>query len=706
MLFILALLYSRSVIACDKEHHYRHHDRHIQRRDTSPIFPPRLTPNEEILVSSFENTSIASWSSYYSHKRNLAGETDTVPRWTAARWSEHGFETRLDSYHVYLDYPVHRALSLDYGNGSTYHATLEEEVIDEDEPTGDANRIPAFHGYSGSGNVSAEYVYVGRASQEDFKRLLALNITLEGKIALAKYGGPFRGLKVKNAQAFGMIGAVIFTDPGDDRNMTAKNYATYPDGPARNPTSIQKGSVMDLSTYPGDPTTPGYPSKEGVERKEKKTVPTIPSLPISWTEAKPLLVALNGHGVDAKTADRPNWVGGIDGVEYSSGPSEAVLSMSNIMRGETNWIHNAIGIINGTNEDEVVIVGNHHDSWMIGGAADPHSGSAILIELAKAIRALVKTGWKPKRTIVLCSWDAEEYGLVGSTEWVEEYLPWLRSSAVSYLNIDVGIAGTIPDFGATPDLHALTTSIARKVIWPHGSNRTLYDEWEEKTGEIDTLGAQSDYTAFVHGVGISAIDMGTTRAPLDPIYHTHSNFDSYHWMAKFADPGFVMHKAIGQFLTLMLYQLIDEEVVPLEPANYGVEMQAWLEDLKGVIGAANATISVKIGELKSAVATFEESVREFNAARDMALSSNSSLLIRQLNHKARDCGRGFVSQGGLPGREFYRHLVFAPGVDTGYAPVTYPGVTEAVAAGNLTLAGEFVGKTAKAILAAAAILTP
>ncbi|KAI4637831.1 hypothetical protein J4E83_000649 [Alternaria metachromatica] len=607
---------------------------------------------------------------------------------------------------VYLDYPVHRALSLDYGNGSMYHATLEEEVLDEDETTGDADRIPAFHGYSGSGNASAEYVYVGRASQEDFKRLLALNITLQGKIALAKYGGPFRGLKVKNAQAFGMIGAVIFTDPGDDRNMTAKNYATYPEGPARNPTSIQKGSVMDLSTYPGDPTTPGYPSKEGVERKEKKTVPAIPSLPISWIEAKPLLVALNGHGVDAKTTDRPNWVGGIDGVEYSSGPSEAVLSMSNIMRGEINWIHNAIGIINGTNEDEVVIVGNHHDSWMIGGAADPHSGSAILIELAKAIGALVKTGWKPKRTIVLCSWDAEEYGLVGSTEWVEEYLPWLNSSAVSYLNIDVGIAGTIPDFGATPDLHALTTSTARKVIWPHGSNRTLYDEWEEKTGEIDTLGAQSDYTAFVHGVGISAIDMGTTRAPLDPIYHTHSNFDSYHWMTKFADPGFVMHKAIGQFLTLMLYRLVDEEVVPLEPANYGVEMRAWLHDLRGVIGTANATTSVIIEELESAVATFEDSAQQFDAARDMAVSSNSSLLIRQLNHKARDLGRGFVSQGGLPGREFYRNLVFAPGVDTGYAPVTYPGVTEAVAGGNLTLAGEFVGRTAKAILAAAAILTP
>jgi N-acetylated-alpha-linked acidic dipeptidase len=259
-------------------------------------------------------------------------------------------------------------------------------VLKEDETTSDPDRVPAFHGYSGSGSASAEYVYVGasypllhamvhvtkddigRGSQEDFKRLLALGVELKGKIALAKYGGPFRGLKVKNAQAVGMIGAMIFTDPSDDKNMTAKNYATYPDGPARNPTSIQKGSVMDLSTYPGDPTTPGYPSKAGSWRQDKKTVPDIPSLPMSWIEAKPLLMALNGHGIDSETVDRPNWVGGINGVKYSSGPSKATLSMSNIMRDEINWIQNAIGIVNGTNEDEVVIVGNHHDSWMIGGA--------------------------------------------------------------------------------------------------------------------------------------------------------------------------------------------------------------------------------------------------------------------------------------------------------------------------------------------------
>jgi N-acetylated-alpha-linked acidic dipeptidase len=213
--------------------------------------------------------------------------------------------------------------------------------------------------------------HAGRGQQEDFTRLLDLGIPLKGKIALAKYGGPFRGLKVQNAEAFGMIGVVIFTDPGDDRNMTAKNYATYPEGPARNPTSIQKGSVAFLSTYPGDPTTPGYPSKEGVERMEKRTVPGIPSLPISWIEVKPMLMALNGRGADARTVNRPNWVGAIDGVDYNTGPSKTTLSLVNIMRDEFNWIHNAVGIINGTDEDEVVIVGNHHDAWMIGGAGKP-----------------------------------------------------------------------------------------------------------------------------------------------------------------------------------------------------------------------------------------------------------------------------------------------------------------------------------------------
>jgi len=289
-------------------------------------------------------------------------------------------------------------------------------VLTEDDTTSYPDRIPTFHGYSFSGNASAEYVYVGRGQQVDFDRLEALGVELEGKIALAKYGGPFRGLKVKNAQEHGMIGAVIFTDPIDDGNMTeAKGVATYPNGPARNPSSVQRGSVQFLSIYPGDPTTPGYVSKEGVERADKGgSVPHIPSIPISWVDAQPILQALNGFGTEGVEVNRTGWVGGIPGVNYSTGEgSGASLSLSNIMEDKYNPIWDVVGILNGTNEDEVLIIGNHRDAWIVGGAADPNSGSAVLIELAKAFKKLSETGWKPLRTIVLCSWDAEEYGLVG-----------------------------------------------------------------------------------------------------------------------------------------------------------------------------------------------------------------------------------------------------------------------------------------------------
>lgn len=289
-------------------------------------------------------------------------------------------------------------------------------MLAEDETTSYPNAIRSFHGYSFTGNASAEYVYVGRGQQVDFERLTALGVELKGKIALAKYGGPFRGLKVKNAQDYGMVGAVIFTDPGDDGNMTeAKGVLPYPHGPARNPTTIQRGSVQFLSTYPGDPTTPGYVSRPDSPRADRSEIlPRIPSLPISWIEAQPILQALNGFGSNGTEVNRTNWVGAIPGVTYSTGAgSTAKLALSNVMNDTYGTIWNAIGVINGTNEDEVVIVGNHRDAWIIGGAADPNSGSSVLIELAKAFGKLSQTGWKPARTIVLCSWDAEEYGLVG-----------------------------------------------------------------------------------------------------------------------------------------------------------------------------------------------------------------------------------------------------------------------------------------------------
>ncbi|EFQ85439.1 hypothetical protein PTT_19605 [Pyrenophora teres f. teres 0-1] len=683
---VLVLVAAIGAQACQRERALQQHlHKHIKRQST---FPPALTPDEEVLLNSFDTASISDWSYYYTHGAHFAGRNKTMAEWTAAKWSEYGFTSRLDEYYVFLNYPVSHSLELTYNNGSTYTPTLREAVLEEDPTTSYADSIPTFHGYSFTGNASAEYVYVGRGQQVDFDRLKSLGVQLEGKIALAKYGGPFRGLKVKNAHEH------------------AKGVAAYPHGPARNPTTVQRGSVQFLSTYPGDPTTPGYVSKPDSPRADRSSItPQIPSLPISWIEAQPILMALNGYGTNGTEVNRTGWIGAIPGADYFTGEgSGSTLSMSNIMNDTYGSIWNAVGVINGTNEDEVVIVGNHRDAWIVGGAADPNSGSAVLIELAKAFSALSKTGWKPLRTIVLCSWDAEEYGLVGSTEWVEEYIPWLKKAAVSYLNIDVAVAGPIPDVSATPDLHAIATNTMKKIVYPYRNNTdlTMYDVWSHESGEVGVLGSGSDYTAFLHR-GIASIDMGAGGGPEDPVYHYHSNYDSYHWMTAFGDPGFHTHKAIGQYLTLLLYHMVSDPVVPLEPADYVSELNTYLSDLEADISASNYTLD--LSNLTAAISQLEASAKEFVDLRDAAVAANNTALIAVQNHKARDFSRGFTSQGGLPAREFFQNTIFAPGRDTGYAPVTFPGITESITFDkDVTLAEKWVQKTGDAILVAASIL--
>jgi N-acetylated-alpha-linked acidic dipeptidase len=364
-----------------------------------------------------------------------------------------------------------------------------------------------------------EYVYVGLGQIADFERLLELGVSLEGKIALSRYGGPFRGLKVQNAQNYGMIGCVLFNDLADDGEIKVANgYEAFPDGPARNPTYVQRGSVLFLSTRSGDPTTPGYPSKPGVPRADRFDVsPRIPSLPISYANAGPLLKALEGSGASGQEINRTNWVGDHD-TGYYSGPAEGVtLGLSNLMNETYTDIWNAIGVINGTDSDETIILGNHRDAWIIGGAGDPNGGSACVNEIARALGALLETGWRPKRNIVLASWDAEEYGLVGSTEWVEEFIPWLSDTAVTYINLDSATTGPIPSFTATPELHHLGIETMKKVPWPN-TNGTMYDAWiAQSAGQPGVLGSGSDYTPFLHN-GISSIDLSSAGGPTDPIY--------------------------------------------------------------------------------------------------------------------------------------------------------------------------------------------
>lgn len=276
----------------------------------------------------------------------------------------------------------------------------------------------------------------------------------------------------------------------------------------------------------------------------------------------------------------------------------------------------------------------------------------------------------------------------------------MKNAAISYLNIDVAVSGPRPAFAATPDLHAIATNTLKKV--PYG-NRTLYDQWYDYTeGEIGVLGSGSDYTSFLHR-GIASIDMGAENGPEDPIYHYHSNYDSYHWMSTFGDPGFLTHKAMGQYLTLLAYHFLSDPVIPLEPADYVSELKTYLSDLEETITSSNGTLD--LSALEAAIGTFSDSAGQFTTLRSYAVSTSDTDLTTVINHKARDFSRGFTSQGGLPGREFFQNLLFAPGLDTGYAPVTFPAITESITfAEDWDLAQEWVGKTADAILVAADIL--
>ncbi|ORY67394.1 N-acetylated-alpha-linked acidic dipeptidase [Pseudomassariella vexata] len=700
LLGVVALLATHAN-ACQRERHFHHSN--VKHQGVSPT---PLTPHESTLVEAISNRTLSDWSYYYTHGAHLAGKNFSMAQWTADRWAENGIDSSVVTYNVYIDYPISKSLSLTYANGSVFHPSLEEAVLNEDSTSSYPDRIPTFHGYSANGNASAEYVYVGRGQQVDFRRLIELGVPLEGKIAISRYGGPFRGLKVKNAQEYGMVGAVLFTDPDDDGNMTEANgYAAYPDGPARNPTSVQRGSVQNLAIYPGDPTTPGYPSKNDPLRADpSRVLVKIPSIPISYVDAIPILEALDGHGISGREVNRTRWVGALN-VSYSTGPAPgAVLGLSNLMKNTYAPIWNAIGVINGTNADETIVIGNHRDAWVVGGAADPNSGTAIIVELSKAFGALLAQGWKPKRNIVLCSWDGEEYGLVGSTEWVEEYIPWLTETAVSYLNIDVGVSGPHPGIAATPELHEVATETMKKILWMD-SGRTMYDVWyEDNEGEIGVLGSGSDYTAFLDHAGIGAIDMGSNPSDIDPVYHYHSNYDSYHWMSKFGDPEFLTHQSMAQYLALLAYKLADDDLIPFNLSNYAVQMSLYYKDLISAINSTSETLDTSA--LEEAIGYFARCATELKQLEHQAVKGADNELLAAVNHKHRDFQRGFVSQGGIPQREFYRHVIFAPGSDTGYAAQTFPGISEALTAGYTSLAAEWVQKTANGIIVAADIIKP
>lgn len=408
-------------------------------------------------------------------------------------------------------------------------------------------------------------------------------------------------------------------------------------------------------------------------------------------------------------------------MEYSIGPSpeQVQISMMNEQEYVTTPAWNVIGIINGSISDEVVVMGNHRDAWIAGGAGDPNSGSAAMNEVIRAFGVALEKGWKPLRTIVFASWDGEEYGLLGSTEWVEEYVPWLSDAAVAYINVDVGARGPNFQTAAAPLLNKAILDVTGEVQSPNQTveGQTVRDTWSE---HISTMGSGSDFTAFQDFVGISSIDVGFGSGPKDPVYHYHSNYDSFWWMDNFGDPGFKYHATIARILALLAAKIVEEPVIAFNATDYAVGLERYLQSVKDAAVDSELHELVAKGTLKpldKAIQTFQRASVAFDhEATLLAMAAASPNFppsatelyssIRATNTKYKLLERQFTYAPGLDSRSWFKHVVFAPGLWTGYAGATYPGLVEAIDAGDETAVEKWVEIIEKTILRATDLLVP
>ncbi|KAL1917182.1 uncharacterized protein VTP21DRAFT_4838 [Calcarisporiella thermophila] len=544
---------------------------------------------------------------------------------------------------------------------------------------------------SANGDVTAEIVYTNYGSWEDHEWLKSQGVNVTGKICLAKYGGILRGLIVRHCELNGGIGTIIYSDPADDgpvgkENGTAK---AYPDGPYRNKDSVQRGTVANFALAQGDATTPGIPATPDADRiplENNPSLPGIPSLPISWAQAEPLLKALVGHGIntDNVKVNDNDWKGGLN-ISYWTGPSTAKVNLVNRGEYKIMQIYDVIARIEGTHEpDKLVIIGTHRDTWGFGGV-DPHSGSATLLEAARSFGELLKKGWKPRRSILLASWDAEEYGIVGSTEWVEGHKEMLNN-AVAYLNMDPAVFGKKFRASGVPTLHDLIRRIAKKVPDP-ATGKTVSEASDFENSTIGDLGSGSDYGPFLDFLGIPCVDLKFAG----PYGVYHSNYDSFHWMEKFGDPNFEYMPTMAKIIGLMAVELADAEILPFNVANYPPALLRYVTNLEKLIAkyGGNQTQPVlDLTPLRDAIYQFSNAVTAL--AKDVAQLQQESAQSKggksfdwdkrtqSVNSRLMKIERAFIDPEGLPKRPLFKHQIYAPGIRYGYGVQYYPAIADAV----------------------------
>ena len=697
--------------------------------DPGPGFFATSLPAQQQAEATFVATPTPerarAWLAYLTEEPHVAGteQQRLIAEYLREQLESFGLETEMVRYDVFLNYP--RSVSLRLIEPEEIPLALIEDFYAEDKDSAKSNVLPAFHGYGAAGTATGQVVYANYGTRADFERLEKMGVSVAGRIVLARYGSVFRGLKVKEAEQRGAAGVVIYSDPADDGYMKGD---VYPQGPMRPPSAIQRGSVQYLSLQPGDPSTPGYPSTpraKRVSRDRMQTVPGIPSLPISYREAEKVLRLLGG----ARVPDE--WQGGLP-FAYHVGPGGAALEMQVELDEGLRSIFNVFGRIRGSEEPErQVIIGNHADAWTHG-AVDPNSGTATWLETARGLAEAVKTGWKPRRSILLASWDAEEYGLVGSTEWGEANASELRENTVAYINLDSSVTGPKLVVSGTPSLRDLVRAAANDVSeplkgssvgaawehelrtrWAKGSPIELSDPDAAFEPTLTPLGSGSDYTVFLDHLGIPSVSFSFSGKY--GVYH--SIYDNFAWMDRFGDPQFLYHAVAARFYGLMAMRLASAEVVPLRFGSYAYTLRLHLDELRRktirkLRGAENATsagvpatptpaaIDPDFGPMLTALQQLEAAGVALDAELDGLVEREDTLAAARVSEALIRLERTFLSEDGLPGRPWFRHLLYAPGFTTGYAAWPFPELTEAVENADPVLFERGTGRVVAALEAA------
>ncbi|HEV2489764.1 MAG TPA: M28 family metallopeptidase [Candidatus Acidoferrales bacterium] len=609
-----------------------------------------------------------------------------LANWVAEQWKQQGLEdVTIHSYDVLNSTP--RSVSVELVSPVDYRAGLREDPYPQDPDTKNPDVSGSYLGYSASGDVTAPVVYAHSGNPEDYDYLHAHGIDVRGKIVLVRYSNPYsyRGFKAYTAQRLGVAALLIYSDPAEDGSTRGKVFPEGPWGPASH---IQRGAITYDFIEPGDPTTPGWASVPGAKHispDDAVSMPHIIAVPLSWRDAEPILKNLGGPEAPK------SWQGGLP-FTYHVGGEQARVHVKVDMDTSIQPYYDVEARITGSEHpDEWIILGNHRDAWVFGGV-DPSSGTASMLELSRDLGALLKKGVRPKRTLVFCDWDGEEYALTGSTEWGEQYAEELKQKAIAYLNVDSSASG--PNFhgSAVGSLTLLLVEASHAIKASSGG--TLYDEWRaSRAKELDThslqdaaladthIGSGSDHTVFLNYLGIP-----TMLLQFDGPYGVyHSMYDDFYWMNHFGDPGYKYHTLMSELWGTVSLRLADSDILPYDFSFYAQQIRSFARDLDS---GSHVSQHVSLASLYQHINGFEAAAKNLNAATAQALASGSvdPVAAERLNQSLMQVERNWCDLDGIPGRPWFKHSLYAARYT--YAHLELPGMTEAAEADNWQVVGE------------------